>query len=45
VLLIQRQLLSGGAARVSVENRKSILSDPAVLRTLHLFAWSSPSAG
>ncbi len=45
VLLIQRQLLSGGTARVSVDNRKAILSDAAALRTLHLFAWSSPSAG
>ncbi len=45
VLLIQRQLASGGAARVSVENRRAILSDPAALSTLHLFAWSSPSAG
>jgi membrane glycosyltransferase len=41
VLAIQRQLLSGGWRRVSAENRKAVLSDPAALQALHLFAWTS----
>ena len=40
----QRQLLAGGAARVSAQNRKAVLSDPAALAELHLFVWSK-SAG
>ncbi|HEY2148251.1 MAG TPA: hypothetical protein VGH32_09965, partial [Pirellulales bacterium] len=43
--LVERQLLSGGAARVSVENRKTVLGDSTTLRALHVFAWSSPKEG
>jgi membrane glycosyltransferase len=39
--LAQRQLLSGGPLRVSAENRKVILSDPAALESLHLFVWTT----
>ncbi len=38
--LAENQLVAGGPARVSVENRKAILSDPAALQALHLFAWT-----
>ena len=38
---IQRQLLSGGLARVSIEHRRAILSDPVALQALHLVAWTS----
>lgn len=38
--LAEKQLVTGGPARVSVENRKAILSDPAALQSLHLFAWT-----
>jgi membrane glycosyltransferase len=41
VELAQRQLLSGGPMRVSTENRKAILSDPAALEALHLFVWTT----
>ena len=37
----QRQLLSGGPCRVSVENRKALLADPAALEALHLFVWTT----
>jgi membrane glycosyltransferase len=37
----QRQLLAGGAPRVSTENRRAILSDPAALDALHLFVWTT----
>jgi len=37
----ERQLLSGGPVRVSAENRKAILSDPAALEALHLFVWTT----
>jgi membrane glycosyltransferase len=45
IRLTQRQLLAGGPARVSVENRKAILSDPLALSALHLFAWTSRRKG
>ncbi|HEY5314655.1 MAG TPA: glucans biosynthesis glucosyltransferase MdoH [Pirellulales bacterium] len=38
--LAERQLIAGGPARVSIENRKAILSDPEALHALHLFAWT-----
>jgi membrane glycosyltransferase len=41
VQMAERQLLAGGPLRVSAENRKAILSDPAALTALHLFAWTS----
>jgi membrane glycosyltransferase len=39
--LAERQLLAGGPARVSVENRKAVLADADALRDLHFFAWTS----
>ena len=41
----EKQLLVGGPTRVSVENRKAILNDPAALSSLHLFAWTSRRKG
>jgi membrane glycosyltransferase len=38
--LAERQLIAGGPARVSIENRRAILSDPAALHALHRFAWT-----
>ncbi|HTU26098.1 MAG TPA: glucans biosynthesis glucosyltransferase MdoH [Pirellulales bacterium] len=40
----ERQLLAGGPIRVSTENRKAVLADPAALEALHLFVWSTPLA-
>ena len=45
VVLAKKQLLAGGPFRVSVENRRAILSDPDALRDLHLFAWTSTRKG
>jgi membrane glycosyltransferase len=39
--LAQRQLAAGGPPRVSRENRKAILGDPAALEALHLFVWTT----
>jgi membrane glycosyltransferase len=41
IALARRQLLAGGPLRVSAENRKAILSDPAALEALHLFIWTT----
>jgi membrane glycosyltransferase len=43
--LAERQLIAGGPARVSIENRKAILSDPDALQSLHLFAWTRTRKG
>jgi membrane glycosyltransferase len=43
--LAKKQLMAGGPFRVSVENRRAILSDPDALRDLHLFAWTSTRKG
>jgi membrane glycosyltransferase len=44
IVAAQRQLLAGGPLRVSADNRKAILSDPAALKALHLFVWSTQAA-
>jgi len=43
VVRAKRQLIAGGPERVSLENRKAVLSDPSALSDLHLFAWTPRS--
>ncbi len=40
LVLIERQLRSGRAVRISPADRKAVLTSAAALRTLHLFVWS-----
>jgi membrane glycosyltransferase len=40
----KRQLLAGGPQRVSKENRKVLLSDPAALDDVHLFVWTTQTS-